>query len=101
MSVKVVKDKCEQSPTEMRIVVESTNREEAISLQTRNDVIKYAQQCGFPARGLAGVPTPYPVDAAGKTDEDGDVEQAELALGKRAIAGYRADFKLHAGIGAR
>ena len=92
MSVAVVEEQTKmQSSTTMTVVLAGKDREELTSLDTRNNVITIARERGFPARGLSNVPEPYPVDKAGKTDD-------ELVLGKRPFVGYRVDYVVSSGI---
>lgn len=82
-----------QNPvTSITILAEGGNPEELVSANTRQQVIMFARANGLPtASGLGGIPSPYPVDAEGKCDED-------LILGKRAFAKFQAEYTVNASI---
>jgi len=82
-----------QNPiTSITIVAEGSGPEELTSADTRQRVITFARANGLPsASGLGGIPSPYPVDEAGKCDED-------LILGKRPFAKFQAEYTVNASI---
>lgn len=65
--------------------------EELMSAATSNAVLKKAAEMGMNRPGVSNAGGPYPVDEAGKTDDD-------LLLGKRDVASYRRDFVVLASI---
>ena len=72
-------------------VVSGNDIEELQSASTSNLVLQKAAEAGMHRPGVSSASGPYPVDAAGKTDD-------ELLLGKRPVAGYRRDFVVLASI---
>jgi len=79
-----------QTPlTSIVIVGESKDPEELTNAATRQRVIAFARANGLPAAsGLGNFPSPYPVDAEGKCDED-------LILGKRPFDKFQAEFTVN------
>lgn len=93
MSISVVEDKTvNHGSTSMTVVLQSDKPEELTTRETRDRVIVEARLRGFPARGHSSIPSSYPVDKDGDTDD-------ELILGKRPVAAYRADYTVSAGLG--
>lgn len=78
--------------TSMTVIAEAPHAHELTTAETRNAVMQFARAAGFPARGLGGVPNPYPVDEEGKTDD-------ELILGKRPIKHWEAAYQVNSGLG--
>lgn len=73
-------------------VVSGDGVEELMKAETANTVLQKAAELGLHRPGVSSSSGPYPVDAAGKTDDD-------LLLGKRGpVAGYRRDFVVLASI---
>lgn len=94
MSARINKQKSPITGTNtMHVLVEGERADELTDLNTRNEVLKYARAAGFPARGLGGVPHPYPVDAEGESHDD-------LILGRRPIDHWEAIYVINAGLGA-
>jgi hypothetical protein len=91
--VKSMRVKPGQNPVNsIIIVVDSDNPEDFGSIAVRNKVLIFARQNGLPdAKGLGGIPTHYPVDSEGKTDED-------LILGKRKFSHHQAEYVVNAGM---
>lgn len=86
MSFRVVEENSQsKSTTQMVVVLEGNNPEELRSANARNEVLSYARLNGFPARGLSGIPHPYPVDENGETTD-------EVVTGKKPISAWRADY---------
>jgi hypothetical protein len=82
-------------PTQMTVVVETkppSTPDILTTPETRNFVLTAARARGFPAKGLGGIPSPYPIDDKGETDDD-------LVLGRRPLVAWRADYQVSAGIG--
>ena len=93
MSIRINAEKSQPSGmTAMTVVVEGDQAAELTSLNVRNEVLKFARSAGFPARGLGGIPNPYPVDQEGKTDDD-------LILGRRPIDHWEAVYAVSSGLG--
>lgn len=88
-----LKIKENQNPvTSIVIVAEGKDPEELVNANTRQRVITFARANGLPAAsGLGNIPSPYPIDEAGKCDED-------LILGKRPFAKFQAEFTVNASI---
>lgn len=78
--------------TSMTVIAEAPAAHELTTAEARNTVMQYARAAGFPARGLGGIPSPYPVDQEGKTDDD-------LILGKRPIKHWEAAYQVNSGLG--
>lgn len=92
--LRVMPDLCKNSnANSMVVVLDGDQRGELTSVDARNLALQYARQVGFPARGLGGVPYPFPVNEAGETNE-------KLLMGQEKIASWRAEFTVNAGIGA-
>jgi hypothetical protein len=72
-------------------VVSGNDIEELMAASTSNLVLQKAAEAGMHRPGVSSASGPYPVDAAGKTDD-------ELMMGKRPVAGYRRDFVVLASI---
>lgn len=73
-------------------VVASNSIEELLAASTSNAVLQKAAEAGMHRPGVSSASGPYPVDAAGNTDD-------ELLLGRRGpVAGYRRDFVVLASI---
>ena len=73
-------------------VVEGTDIENLMAASTSNLVLQKAAEQGLNRPGVSNASGPYPVDDAGKTDD-------ELMMGKRGpVVGYRRDFVVLAGI---
>jgi len=74
------------TPGRAEFVVAGNNIEELLSAATSNSVLQKAAELGLNRSGVSNSGGPYPVDDAGKTDD-------ELLMGKRGpVAGYRRDF---------
>lgn len=72
-------------------IVTSNSIEPLLDASTSNLVLKKAAEEGLNRPGVSSASGPYPVDAAGETDD-------ELMAGKRPVAGYRRDFVVLAGL---
>lgn len=95
MSVRINEQKSRVTGTvSMQVLVEGDRADELTSLNVRNEVLKYARSAGFPARGLGGVPNPYPVGV------DGDTDDTEMIFGRRPIDHWEAVYTVNAGLGA-
>jgi hypothetical protein len=77
--------------TSLVVLVEGDRPEELSTIETRNKVLQYARSIGFPASGLGGVPSPYPIDEDGECDED-------VVLGKKPIKCWQAEYVVNAGL---
>jgi hypothetical protein len=78
--------------TALTLLVDGDNLEELTSMATRSFVLRYANSMmGFQARGLTAVPTPYPIDEDGETDE-------KLLTGEKPIKCWQAEYTLQAGL---
>lgn len=74
------------------LVVSGSSIKELMAGDTANIVLQKAAELGLNRPGVSSASGPYPVDAAGKTDDD-------LLMGKRGpISGYRRDFVVLASI---
>jgi hypothetical protein len=76
----------------MAVVAVADQADELTGVNARNAAMQYARSVGFPARGLGGIPSPYPVDKEGKTDDD-------LILGRRPIDHWEAVYQVNSGLG--
>lgn len=85
------KDESQIGTTQLTVLVDGDLPEELTSIKMRQQVMQFARSLGFPASGLGTVPSPYPVDAEGKTDD-------ELVLGKRPMTGWQAEYTVNAGL---
>lgn len=73
-------------------VVEGNDIEAIMAASTANLVLQKAAEKGLNRPGVSNASGPYPVDAAGKTDD-------ELLMGQRGpVAAYRRDFVVLAGL---
>lgn len=84
--ISILDDLTNHTQGRAEFVVEGNNIEELLSSQTANAVLQKAAELGLNRPGVSSSTGAYPVDDAGKTDD-------ELLLGKRGpVKGYRRDF---------
>lgn len=91
ITVMKTKDDKQLGTTQLNIIIEGDKPEELTTMEARNKVMQFARALGFPASGLGSVPSPYPVDEDGKTDD-------ELVLGKRPMKCWQAEYLVNAGL---
>jgi hypothetical protein len=92
MSVSILDDLSVVTNNRAEFVVTSPSIEALLAASTANMVLQKAAESGLNRPGVSNASGPYPVDAAGKTDDD-------LLMGKRGpVAGYRRDFVVLASI---
>ena len=73
-------------------VVSGNGIEELMSAATSHMVLQKAAELGLNRPGVSNASGPYPVDGAGKTDD-------ELMMGKRGpVTGYQRDFVILASL---
>jgi len=90
--ISILEDLANVTNSRAEFVVAGDNVEELMHASTSNLVIKKAGEAGLHRPGISSSSGPYPVDAAGKTDD-------ELLLGRRGpVAAYRRDFVVLASI---
>jgi hypothetical protein len=90
--VSILDDLTRVSTNRGDFTVTSPAIEPLLDAATASLVLKKAAELGLNRPGVSNVSGPYPVDAAGQTDD-------ELLMGKRGpVAGYRRDFVVLAGI---
>jgi len=90
--VSILDDLSVVSPSRAEFVVEAKTIAELMDSTSANLVVQKAAEFGLNRPGVSNAGGPYPVDDAGKTDDD-------LLLGKRGpISGYRRDFVVLASI---
>lgn len=90
--VKVLDELSRVTNGRAEFTVTSASIEELLAASTANMVLQKAAEAGLNRPGVSNVSGPYPVDDAGKTDDD-------LLMGKRGpVAGYRRDFVVLASI---
>lgn len=90
--VSIIDELSNVSSGRAEFVVSGAGIEELMSAATSNAVLQKAAELGLHRPGVSNSSGPYPVDDAGKTDDD-------LLLGKRGpVAGYRRDFVVLASI---
>lgn len=85
------KDDKQLGTTQLNIIVEGDKPEELTTMDTRQKVMQYARALGFPASGQGNVPSPYPIDDKGETDD-------ALILGKRPMKCWQAEYVINAGL---
>ena len=85
------RDEKQLGTTQINIIVEGDKPEELTTMDTRQKVMQFARALGFPASGQGNTPSPYPIDDAGKTDED-------LVLGKRPMKCWQVEYLISAGL---
>lgn len=85
------RDEKQLGTTQLNIIVEGDKPEELTTMETRQKVMQYARSLGFPASGQGNIPSPYPIDEDGKTDDD-------LILGKRPMKCWQVEYLISAGL---
>ena len=92
MSVAIVDNLSNITQGRAEFVVSGHGIEELLAASTANMVLQKAAEAGLHRPGVSNAGGPYPVDEAGKTDD-------ELMMGKRGpVAGYRRDFVILASL---
>lgn len=90
--VSILDDLSNVNNSRAEFVIGGDNIEELMHASASNLVLKKASELGLHRPGVSSSSGPYPVDEAGKTDDD-------LLLGRRGpVAGYRRDFVVLASI---
>jgi hypothetical protein len=90
--VSILDDVSVVSNSRAEMIVQGKSIEELMHMNTSTLVLQKAAELGLHRPGVSNASGPYPVDDAGKTDDD-------LLLGRRGpVVGYRRDFVVLASI---
>jgi hypothetical protein len=90
--ISILDDVSVVTSTRAELIVQGANISELMHADTSSLVLKKAAELGLNRPGVSNASGPYPVDDAGRTDN-------ELLLGRRGpVAGYRRDFVVLASI---
>ena len=79
--------KCAVTDCQAEIIVQGATQAEVTDTDTKRLVLNKAAAAGLSRPGIASTISAYPVDANGEYDD-------ELMMGKRPVAGFRADYKV-------